>query len=133
MANINKSDNTKYQQRKAQSNLNFHTLQKQSVSHSVTSDALQPHGLWPARLLCPQNPPGKNTRVSNYYLLQGIFSTQEINLDLLCCRQILYSLSHQGNPDCRQECKMIQPHWKTLRQCLLKLNICLLSDLNTVC
>ena len=55
------------------------------------------------------------------------------NLDLLSCMQILYSLSHQGNPDCRQECKMIQPHWKTLRQCLLNLNICLLSDLNTIC
>ena len=23
------------------------------VSYSVTSDSLQPHGLWPARLLCP--------------------------------------------------------------------------------
>ena len=30
--------------------------------------------------------------------LQGIFSTQGLNLDLLHCRQILYCLSHQGNP-----------------------------------
>ena len=31
-------------------------------------------------------------------LLQGIFSTQGSNLGLLHCRQILYQLSHQGNP-----------------------------------
>ena len=31
-------------------------------------------------------------------LLQGIFSTQGSNLGLLHCRQILYHLSHQGNP-----------------------------------
>ena len=30
-------------------------------------------------------------------LLQGIFLTQESNLHLLHCRQILYHLSHQGN------------------------------------
>ena len=33
------------------------------VSHSVVSDSLRPHGLWPARLLCPWNSPGKNTGV----------------------------------------------------------------------
>ena len=31
-------------------------------------------------------------------LLQGIISTQELNQDLLHCRQILYQLSHQGSP-----------------------------------
>ena len=30
--------------------------------------------------------------------LQGIFPTQESNLGLLHCRQILYQLSHQGRP-----------------------------------
>ena len=29
--------------------------------------------------------------------LQGIFPTQELNLGLLHCRQILYHLGHQGN------------------------------------
>ena len=33
------------------------------------------------------------------FLLQGIFPTQELNLDLLHCRQILYQLSYQGNPE----------------------------------
>ena len=32
-----------------------------SVSRSVVSDSLRPHGLEPARLLCPWDSPGKNT------------------------------------------------------------------------
>ena len=35
----------------------------------------------------------------NHSLLQGIFPTQGLNLDLLHCRWILYCLSHQGNPE----------------------------------
>ena len=31
------------------------------LSHTVMSDSLWPHGLQPARLLCPWNSPGKNT------------------------------------------------------------------------
>ena len=31
-------------------------------------------------------------------LLQQIFQTQELNQDLLHCRQILYQLSYQGTP-----------------------------------
>ena len=37
---------------------------------------LQFYGLWPARLLCPWNSPGKNTGVGSHSLLQGIFPTQ---------------------------------------------------------
>ena len=39
---------------------------------------------------CPWNSPGKNIGVSCILLLQGIFLTQGLNLDLLHCRQILY-------------------------------------------
>ena len=35
--------------------------------------------------------------VASHFLLQGIFPTQESNLGLLYCKQILYCLSHQGN------------------------------------
>ena len=42
--------------------------------------------------------PGKNTGVSCYALLQGIFPTQGSNRCLLNCRGILYHLSHQGSP-----------------------------------
>ena len=44
---------------------------------------LQPHGLQPARLLCPWDFPGKNTGVGCHFLLQGIFPTQGLNLCLL--------------------------------------------------
>ena len=59
------------------------------------SNSLQPHGLEPARLLCPWNSPGKNTEVGSCSLLQGIFPTQESNLGFLHCRRIPYCLSHQ--------------------------------------
>ena len=49
-------------------------------------------GLQPARLLCPWNSPGKNTRVGCHALLQGIFPNQGSNPGLLYC------LSHQGSP-----------------------------------
>ena len=68
------------------------------LSCSVVSDSLQPHGLEPARLLCPwEYSPGKNTRVGCHALLQGIFPTQGSNPGLPYCRQILYHLSHQGS------------------------------------
>ena len=69
-------------------------FENESVSHSVISDSLQPHGL-----LYPWNSPGKNTRVGSHPLLQGIFPTQGLNLGLLHCRQILHHLSHQGSPN----------------------------------
>ena len=33
------------------------------ISYSVMSNSLQPHGLYPTRLLCPWDSPGKNTGV----------------------------------------------------------------------
>ena len=65
----------------------------ESVSHSVMSDSLRPHGLYPTRL-CLWDSPGKNTGVGSHSLLQGIFLTQGSNPGLLFCRQILYHLSH---------------------------------------
>ena len=41
--------------------------------------SLQPHGLKPARHLCPWDSPGKITGVGCYALPQGIFTTQESN------------------------------------------------------
>ena len=48
-------------------------------------------------------PPGKpkNTGVGSLSFLQGIFLTQESTQGLLHCRQILYQLSYQGSPYCR--------------------------------
>ena len=75
-------------------------LKSESVNHSVVSDSLRPHGLQPARLLCPWNSPGKNPGVRSHSLLQGTFPTQGSNPGLLHWRQILYYLSHQ-EPACQ--------------------------------
>ena len=53
------------------------------LSHSVVSDSLWPHGLEPARLLCPWDFPGKSTGLRWHFLLQGIFLTQGSSLRLL--------------------------------------------------
>ena len=51
---------------------------------SVVSYSLWPHGLKPARRLCPWDFPSKNTGVGCHSLLQGIFLTQGSNPYLLC-------------------------------------------------
>ena len=64
--------------------------EKWKWSHSVMSDSAT---LWmvPARHLHPWDFPGKITGVGCYFLLQGVFPTQESNLGLLHCRQTLPS------------------------------------------
>ena len=62
---------------------------------SVMSDSLQPHGLQPARLLCPLDGPRGGLPCPS----PVIFPTQGSNLCLLQTgRQILYLLSHGGGP-----------------------------------
>ena len=58
----------------------FPMYSSSSVGHSVVSNSLRPHGLWPARLLCPCNSPGQNTAVGSHSLLQGIFPTRCLTL-----------------------------------------------------
>ena len=62
------------------------------VAQSRCSDSLWPHGLY-----SPWNSPGQNTGVGSLSLFQGIFPTQELNWDLLLCRQILYQLNYWGS------------------------------------
>ena len=69
------------------------TENSESESCSVMFDSLWPHGLYSS-----WNSPGQNTGVGSLSLLQGIFPTQELNPGLLCCRQILYQLSHKDSP-----------------------------------
>ena len=68
------------------------------LSHSAVSGSLRPHGLQPARLLCPWDSPGKNTRVGCYFLLQGIFQTQGSNPRLLHWQVDSLPLRHQRSP-----------------------------------
>ena len=50
---------------------------------SVTPNSLWPQGLYPTRILCPWNFPGKNTGVGYHFLLQGIFLSQGSDLHLM--------------------------------------------------
>ena len=72
-------------------------FESESVSHPVVPNSLQPHGSSPgyfvhgilqARILEWEATP----------FSRGIYPTQELNLGLPSCRQILYCLSHQGSP-----------------------------------
>ena len=89
-------------------------------SCSVTSDSLQPHGLY-----SPWNSPGQNTGVRSLSLLQGIFPTQELNPGLPHCRQILYQLSHKGSPRilewvaCPLSSRSSQPRNETRVSCIV--------------
>ena len=65
---------------------------------SVVSDPWQCYGLQPARLLCPWDPPGKNTGVDCHFLLQGIFPTQAWNPHLLHWQVDSLPLRHLGSP-----------------------------------
>ena len=63
------------------------------LSCSVVSDSLPPHGLYPARLLCPWNFPSRNTGVGYQFLCQ--WSSQLRNQTCISCvscigRWILY-------------------------------------------
>ena len=60
---------------------------------SVMSDSLQHFGLYPTRLVCPWDFPGKNTAGGCHFLLQEIFLTQKSKLGVshLCIgRWVLY-------------------------------------------
>ena len=72
---------------------------------------LWPHGLQPARLLCPWDFPGKSTGVGFHALLQRTPQTQGLNphfLHLLHCRWIIYLRSHLGSPQ--------KDKWKTAKK-----------------
>ena len=51
---------------------------------SVMSASLRSYGLEPVRLLCPWDPPGKNTGMDCHAHLEWIFPTQGLNPSLLC-------------------------------------------------
>ena len=53
--------------------LQYSCLESKSESHSVVSDSLWPHGLY------PWNSPGQNAGVGSLSLLQVTFPTQELN------------------------------------------------------
>ena len=76
----------------------FLIWQKEKMLVTVVSNSSWPVDCSPTGY-SPWNSPGKNTGVSSHSLLQEIFPTQGLNLHLLHCWQILYSLSHYEIPN----------------------------------
>ena len=91
------------------------------LSCSVVFISLRPRGLYPARLLCPWNFPGENTRVGSHSLLQGIFPTQGSSPGLPHCRWILYQLNHKGSPYMIYVC--VYKFYSFSKYCLFSKNI----------
>ena len=67
-------------------------------AQSLVSDSWRPHGLQPARLLCPWGLSRQEYWSGLPCPPPGIFPTQGSNPGILHYRQILYHLSHQGSP-----------------------------------
>ena len=76
------------------------------VSCFVMSDSWQPHELWPARLLCPWDFPGKNTGMGCHFLPQGIFLTQGSNPGIKPRSPVLQADSLPSDPP-RKPCSLV--------------------------
>ena len=76
----------------------YQTALKVTESCSVVSDSLQPHGLQPARLLCPCRFSRQEYWSGQCSLLQGIFPIQGTNPHPLHWQVDSSPLSHQGSP-----------------------------------
>ena len=65
-----------------------------------------------SQALCPWNFPGKNTGVSCYFLLQGIFPTQRLNLSLLHWQVDFLPLSCPRSPrvHCMHVCSVMSDY-----------------------
>ena len=84
-------------------------------SAAQSCPTLRPHGLQPARLLCPWDFPGKKAGVGCHFLLQGLFPTQGSDPGLLCFLHWQVGslpLSQPGSP-AYQESQGVQAHFPT--------------------
>ena len=83
--------------------LTYSKLEQELNPHNLNAAGgdglvLQAHGLYPSRLLCSWDFPGKNPGVHWHFLLQEIFWTQRSNLGLLRCRQTTNGATREAPP-----------------------------------
>ena len=83
-------------------------IQSVSVSCSVVSNSLWPHGLWELQVPLSTEFSRQEYRSGLPFPSPGIFLTQWLNLGLQHCRQILYRLSHQGSPEIQSDLVNVQ-------------------------
>ena len=102
--------------------INAWSWQAENVSLSVVSDSLWPHGLKPARVLCPWDSPGKNTGVGCYALLQEIFPNPGIKprspagrfFTIWATKEASSSLTHHTQIQCYKTVVVFQ---QSLKRC----------------
>ena len=89
-----------------------------------------PRGLWPTRLLCLWDSPGRNTGVGCHFLLQGIFLTQGSNPPLLYWQADSLVLSYQESSEVENRLKQeIKYFISTKQKTLVRTCICYLDYL----
>ena len=108
---------------------------------SVVSDPRRPHGLQPSRLLlrgnyasvyacipvqsrltlcdparlfCPWDSPGKNTRVGYHFLLQGSSQPRDQTRVFCIGRWVLYQLIHWGSPQYASNESKLKSWWSII-------------------
>ena len=84
----------------------------ESVSHSVVSNCDNINCNLPGSS-DPWNSPGKNTGVGCYFLLQGIFLTQGLNLHHLHWQADSLPVSHLGSPSLAREVNKINSQFSS--------------------
>ena len=97
-------------------------LVSKNVSHSVMSNSLWPHGLQPARFLCPRNSPGKNTGVGSHSLLQGSFPLRDWT-----SLQVDFLLSELPSKPKVHSNKLVNHSFLLLKNIALSINITILK------
>ena len=130
------------------SNVLFYKVGRGSVNICAKVKVVQscptpcrPHGLYPSRLLCLWNSPGRNTGVGSLSLLQEIFLTLQWNPGLLHYKQMCYLPSEPpGKPKntrvgtlslLQGNFQFQESNWGLLhcRQ-ILYTNVCVIDELN---
>ena len=91
------------------------------LNHSLISDSLQPHKLWPTRLLCPWDSPGKCTGVGYHFLLQGSFQPGDLThvSCISCIANVFFTTEPPGKPGRALTSIRIESSLSSMFACLL--------------
>ena len=103
--------------------LTLHHLSHNNLRGLVAQSCptLWSHGLYPAKLLCPWDFPGKNIGVGCHFFLQGIFSTQGSYPCLPHCQVDSLPLNHQESLLIQQQLKTYKDSYLILLLLFLRL------------
>ena len=88
----------------------------QCLVTSVVSDSLRPYGLYPARLLCPWDSPGKNTRVGCHFSFsRGSFRPRDWTC-ISCLAGRFFTTEPPGKPTHQAKWNLIRRNCQSCRR-----------------